>query len=1645
MKGGLTPNNNSLEYNLDLINDGIKCYKYIDVKSNDEEKEYTIWKISKIETYNDSKQKGGVINSAGFPPIPEEREVLKTEDDIIYKNTLLAIKLVNIAKKKFEQQINDHATEQVLIKANNEFELEKNKMSHFKAFNDAKSKVAMAKGEAKEAAKLRGFGSKAAQAARAKVTNANEDLISKKIVILEIISSSLFPSGEANAARRQEINNAVEETGARQPGEDMYAKHAAAAYFLSLYPNYARENIKIIKDAGPSATREAHSVLIDTQNKALKSLKVLLDVIQIKEKYETPTRDLIEYQNQINAQTIANAKEHLINIHNEYIIILNTQKDKYPNFYTTIIKQKKDLIAKLKVFSNEESEKKKQLENSAKDASKEYENANVELQKQTDRVKTQKDILTKVGIEASARTQAEKKLSVAQIKLKTLTIDRTQKQITLLNAINALKKTTDAIHNDEIDNANEKLVRAEGIEKKVKEYYDEADKRTKWKNIGDKKPTVSGLIWEKINASRSNVLGKKLQNPALVEALKELSRLSPPPSVIKFTKGQWHSFGITNLSNDNFVADGENHFRPIYRGKELENTALSTDLLTKQDFTPGQWKKYETVVTADDFIKVGNFYFMIDSQYNETELLKARANVVLAKVEIEITKATDYVELPSLYPGGTALRSIAAATLSATQAKREAANKEKTSVEKIVANIDEAVGIKSILNRLKVELNIVEVQYKNNINCAYTNAFVEALKREIGRNTPQETRRTDRQTDRERERERERLTETLKRWEEDNADDLKVLKHEKFANKLNVKHINAKYELESIDNSSIDLTSANERSNVNISANELHYETYIRLTAAEAAAKAEVSKDANSPDRNKTDWKKYEAYIEKVGLEAYLSSIKDSIKYHTYHTSSFKRSIKYDKGNESIDSLVKEAQLKKAIALSQRTDATWQEQNATSLEKLKQSIEKNDKKVIDDKKKIQTNREKKLEKLKEELLAGGPSLYANISIGGGEAHPEVSIWKHMKGEVQSPEAYAIVPARQVNMKTHLGETLRKLEEIKEKIKRKLHQQYDEKKKYVSESDSKTYKLELDKSKKLLSEVKHLHSIIESYKNELNEDNHKALVQLLDGQQVFFNKIIKTLETVDAFIGKLNNITSKSIEQKINAISNELKELKKDGVDGVSNYLNGRIYMMTNELIYATVFQAEHEIKRDEEKERVRVERKRLVVTWLRRWQRLYGTTQISKEGKKLLISQIIPFIVAENSKQMRGPTQISKEGRKVLMSQIIPFIVAKNSKQMQGTTQISKEGKKLLISQIIPFIVAKNSKQMQGTTQISKEGKKLLISQIIPFIVAKNSKQMQGTTQISKEGKKLLMSQIIPFIVAKNSKQMQGTTQISKEGKKLLMSQIIPFIVAKNSKQMQGTTQISKEGRKVLMSQIIPFIVAKNSKQMQGTAQISKEGRKVLMSQIIPFIVAKNSKQKQGTGQISKEGRKVLMSQIIPFIVAKNSKQKQGTGQISKEGRKVLMSQIIPFIVAKNSKQSKGETKLKAFKFSDVLNSINLNIDGKIKIIFNDNNILRSIEIDNIDKLSERLIDIHKPTNAKKHLFILTEIIIIKEKITDKVFIIVKNMVRNKVFMRGIQEYKLSNVFSENVKSHDNEYKKEPSLSIKGFNELFEFTNKRLE
>ena len=109
-------------------------------------------------------------------------------------------------------------------------------MSHFKAFNDAKSKVR--------------------NPADPNITNANEDLISKKIVILEIISSSLFPSGEANSASSQEINKAVEETGARQPGEDMYAKHAAAAYFLSLYPNVAREKIKIIKDAGLSATRE---------------------------------------------------------------------------------------------------------------------------------------------------------------------------------------------------------------------------------------------------------------------------------------------------------------------------------------------------------------------------------------------------------------------------------------------------------------------------------------------------------------------------------------------------------------------------------------------------------------------------------------------------------------------------------------------------------------------------------------------------------------------------------------------------------------------------------------------------------------------------------------------------------------------------------------------------------------------------------------------------------------------------------------------------------------------------------------------------------------------------------------------------------------------------------------------------------------------------------------------------------------------------------------------------------------------------------------------------------------------------------------------------------------------------------------------
>ena len=123
---------------------------------------------------------------------------------------------------------------------------------------------------------------------------------------------------------------------------------------------------------------------------------------------------------------------------------------------------------------------------------------------------------------------------------------------------------------------------------------------------------------------------------------------------------------------------------------------------------------------------------------------------------------------------------------------------------------------------------------------------------------------------------------------------------------------------------------------------------------------------------------------------------------------------------------------------------------------------------------------------------------------------------------------------------------------------------------------------------------------------------------------------------------------------------------------------------------------------------------------------------------------------------------------------------------------------------------------------------------------------------------------------------------------------------------------------------------------------------------------------------------------------------------------------------------------------------IKLDIAGNIKIIFNDNNTLKSIIIDNIDKLSERLIEIHKPTNAKKHLFISTEIIIIKENSTDKVFIIVKNMVRNKGYMRGIQEYKLSNVFSENVKSHDNDnkYTKESKLSIKGFNELFEFINK---
>ena len=139
------------------------------------------------------------------------------------------------------------------------------------------------------------------------------------------------------------------------------------------------------------------------------------------------------------------------------------------------------------------------------------------------------------------------------------------------------------------------------------------------------------------------------------------------------------------------------------------------------------------------------------------------------------------------------------------------------------------------------------------------------------------------------------------------------------------------------------------------------------------------------------------------------------------------------------------------------------------------------------------------------------------------------------------------------------------------------------------------------------------------------------------------------------------------------------------------------------------------------------------------------------------------------------------------------------------------------------------------------------------------------------------------------------------------------------------------------------------------------------------------------------------------------------------------------------------ETRLKNFNFSRVLDVINLKIDGNIKIIFNDNNnTLRSIIIDNIDKLSERLTEIHKP-NAKPHLFISTEIIIIKENSTDKVFIIVKNMVRNKGGLwRGIQEYKLSNVFSENVKSHtnDNKYKKESKLSIKGFNELFEFTNK---
>ena len=121
----------------------------------------------------------------------------------------------------------------------------------------------------------------------------------------------------------------------------------------------------------------------------------------------------------------------------------------------------------------------------------------------------------------------------------------------------------------------------------------------------------------------------------------------------------------------------------------------------------------------------------------------------------------------------------------------------------------------------------------------------------------------------------------------------------------------------------------------------------------------------------------------------------------------------------------------------------------------------------------------------------------------------------------------------------------------------------------------------------------------------------------------------------------------------------------------------------------------------------------------------------------------------------------------------------------------------------------------------------------------------------------------------------------------------------------------------------------------------------------------------------------------------------------------------------------------------------NLGNTGNIKIIFNDNNILRSIEIDDIDKLSNILIYIHKPTNAKKHLFISTEIIIIKENITDKVFIIVKNMVINNDFMIDYQEYKLSNVFSEYVKkNHYDKYKKESELSIKGFNELFEFTNK---